>query len=54
VWSASDGHWPVRLDVTSQTADVELGAGSVKLVMEMRDVNNPGILIETPEGVPGG
>jgi hypothetical protein len=54
VWLASDGNWPVRLDIRSQTADAQLGAGAVQFVMELRDVDNPGILIETPPGVSGG
>jgi hypothetical protein len=54
VWLASDGGWPARLDIRSQTADAQLGAGAVQLVMELRDVNNPGILIDTPPGVSGG
>jgi hypothetical protein len=48
VWLATDGGWPVRLEVQSQTAVAQEGAGAVEFIMALRDVNDPAIEIEPP------
>jgi len=48
VWFASDGDWPVRLEVRSQTADPAGAVGAVEFVMELRDVNDSAITIDDP------
>jgi hypothetical protein len=52
-WFASDGDWPVRLDVCSQANDSQGATGTVEFGMVMRDVNDSGIKIEAP-GAPAG
>ena len=52
VWLASDGEWPARLEILSQTKDDAGASGTVDFVMELRDVNDSAITIEEP--VPAG
>ena len=47
VWLA-EGDWPLKLEVRSRATDAEGQAGSVELVMELRDLNDGGISIEPP------
>ncbi len=50
VWLARDGRWPVRLDIHAEDTDEQGNPIGVKLFMELRDINDPGISIEAPPG----
>jgi hypothetical protein len=55
VWLASDGGWPVRLDISSEDTDDRGNPISVRLAMELRDIDDRGISIEPPAaGDPSG
>jgi len=54
VWLAKDGHWPVRLIVESRDAEQGQAIGSLSVSMEIRDINDPGIIIEPPPSPAGG
>lgn len=48
VWLARDGDWPVKLDISAEDKDEQGNPLSIKLFMEMRDVNDSGISIDEP------
>lgn len=49
VWLASAGEWPVKLVISAEDTDEDGNPLSMKLHMEIRDVNDTGISIEAPE-----
>jgi hypothetical protein len=53
-WFANDGSWPVRLVMKSQTTDPSGASAAVEFVMELRDVNDASIKIESPAPAAGG
>ncbi len=53
-WLASDGDWPVRLSMKSQAKDLAGSPATVEFVMELRDVNDPAITIDSPAPASGG
>lgn len=54
IWFASDGDWPVRLTMKSQTTDSIGSLATVEFVMELRDVNDAAIVIDSPAPAAGG
>lgn len=48
VWLAKDGEWPVKLDINAEDTDEQGNPLSMKLFMELRDVNDRGISIDEP------
>lgn len=53
-WFASDGDWPVRLSMKSQAKDSAGSPAAVEFLMELRDVNDDGISIDSPAPAAGG
>ena len=53
-WFASDGDWPVRLTMKSQATDATGSAAVVEFLMELRDVNDSAISIDSPAPASGG
>lgn len=48
VWLAKDGEWPVKLEITAEDTDEQGNPLSMRLFMELRDVNDRGISIDEP------
>ena len=48
VWLAKDGEWPVKLDISADDTDEQGNPLSMRLFMELRDVNDRGISIDEP------
>lgn len=48
VWLAQDGLWPVRVNLESSDTDATGETVSLSLDMQVRDVNDEGILIDPP------
>ena len=53
-WFASDGKWPARLTLKSQATDSTGSPATVEFVMEIRDVNDSAISIDSPAPAGGG
>ncbi len=49
-WLALDGGWPVRLNIAAEETDESGKPASIELFMEFRDINDPGISIQPPQG----
>ncbi len=54
VWFATDGDWPVRLTLHSQTSDQVGATGTADVTMELRDVNASDIAVDEPQVNAGG
>jgi hypothetical protein len=50
VWLAKEGLWPVQLSFAASDTDATGQSVALSLDMAVRDVNDPGILIEPPTG----
>jgi len=53
-WFASDGDWPVRLTLKSGATDWTGTPATVEFIMELRDVNDSSIVIDSPAPAAGG
>jgi len=53
VWVEREGRFPVRLEVSAQDTDEQGRPIGLSLLMEFRDINDPGIKIEAPGGPAG-
>ena len=48
VWLAQEGLWPVQVSFAARDTDASGNSVELNLDMQVRDVNDPGILIEPP------
>jgi len=48
IWLAKEERWPVRLNISAEDKDEQGNPTALALSMELRDINDPGISIETP------
>jgi len=53
-WLASEGDWPARLTMKSRATDPSGSTAAVEFQMELRDVNDSSIAIDSPAPAAGG